>query len=178
MIKIFSVAEMVAAERASDAAGNSYDEMMEKAGKAIADAIVERYLTAGHKVTILVGPGNNGGDGLVAGRHLSKAGADVSFYLYRARDPQKDRNLALIQDMALPIVVSDIDQGYRVLRARLNATDILIDGLLGTGITHGVEGNLAVLMAKVKAILDRRARRSSRSRACRANETVRTRPCP
>jgi hydroxyethylthiazole kinase-like uncharacterized protein yjeF len=161
MIKIFSVAEMVAAERASDAAGNSYNEMMEKAGKAIADAIVERYPTAGHKVTILVGPGNNGGDGLVAGRYLSEAGADVSFYLYRARDPQKDRNLALIQDMALPIVVSDIDQGYRVLRARLNETDILIDGLLGTGITRGVEGNLSVLMAKVKAILDRRARRSS-----------------
>ncbi|HET6446228.1 MAG TPA: NAD(P)H-hydrate epimerase, partial [candidate division Zixibacteria bacterium] len=61
MIKVFSVAEMVAAERASDAAGNSYDEMMEKAGKAIADAAIERYPVTGSKVTILVGPGNNGG---------------------------------------------------------------------------------------------------------------------
>ena len=74
MIKVFSVSEMVAAERASDAAGNSYDDMMEKAGAAVAQAIIERYPVKDRRVTILVGPGNNGGDGLVAGRYLAEAG--------------------------------------------------------------------------------------------------------
>ena len=42
MIKIFSVAEMVAAEKAADASGHSYDQMMEIAGRSVAEAIVDR----------------------------------------------------------------------------------------------------------------------------------------
>ena len=37
---------------------------------------------AGRVVTVLVGPGNNGGDGLVAGRYPAEAGAEVAFYLF------------------------------------------------------------------------------------------------
>ncbi len=157
MIKVFSVAEMVAAEKASDAAGNSYDEMMEKAGWAVAEAIRERYPVTGSKVTILVGPGNNGGDGLVAGRYLAEWGADVSFYLYKERDLETDRNLAMVQEMNLPIVISELDQRYRVLRSRLRITNILVDALLGTGVSRPVGGNLAKLMQEVKAVLEPRA---------------------
>ncbi len=67
-IKVFTVAEMVAAERAADAAGVSYDEMMETAGRRVAEAIIERMPVRDRRVLILVGPGNNGGDGLVAGK--------------------------------------------------------------------------------------------------------------
>ncbi|MGD2050820.1 MAG: bifunctional ADP-dependent NAD(P)H-hydrate dehydratase/NAD(P)H-hydrate epimerase, partial [Chloroflexota bacterium] len=158
MIKVFSVAEMVAAEKASDAAGNTYDEMMEKAGWAVAEAIRERYPVAGSKVTVLVGPGNNGGDGLVAGRYLAEWGADVSFYLYKERDLETDRNLALVREMNLPIVVSEYDQRYRVLHSRLRIGDILIDALLGTGISLPIGGNLAKLMQQVKSVLKERER--------------------
>lgn len=154
MIKVFSVAEMVAAETASDASGNTYDEMMEQAGKAVADAVIARYPVTGRKVTILVGPGNNGGDGLVAGRYLAKSGADLSFYMYKARDPEQDRNLALAQEMNLPLLVAELDQRYRALRSRLRVTDILIDGLLGTGVTRPIGGDLAGLMKQVIAALD------------------------
>ena len=85
-MKVFSVAGMVAAEKAADAAGVSYERMMENAGKAVADAIQQKTNVAGLHVTILVGPGNNGGDGLVAARYLAQAGADVVCYLSRARD--------------------------------------------------------------------------------------------
>jgi NAD(P)H-hydrate epimerase len=158
MIKVFSVAEMVAAEKASDAAGNTYDEMMEKAGWAVAEVIRERYPVAGSKVTVLVGPGNNGGDGLVAGRYLAEWGADISFYLYKERDLETDRNLALVREMNLPIIVSEYDQRYRVLHSRLRIADILIDALLGTGISLPIGGNLAKLMKQVKAVLKERER--------------------
>ncbi len=167
MIKVFSVAEMVAAEKASDAAGNSYDEMMEKAGWAVAKALMERYPVAGSKITILVGPGNNGGDGLVAGRYLAEAGADVTFYLYRDRDPETDINFAKVQELKLPIIVADYDQRYRVLRHRLRITDVLIDALLGTGVSRPIGGDLAKLMQQVKVVLEeqaRFAREKSRSR--------------
>ena len=151
MIKVFSVAEMVAAEKASNAAGNIYDEMMEKAGWAVAEAIIERFPVANSKLTILVGPGNNGGDGLVAGRYLAEVGAEVTFYLYKARDPEVDHNLAKVQAMNLPIIVSEFDQRYRVLRTRLKITDVLVDALLGTGVSRPIGGNLAKLMQQVKA---------------------------
>jgi hydroxyethylthiazole kinase-like uncharacterized protein yjeF len=153
MIKVFSVAEMVAAEKASDAAGNSYDEMMEKAGRAVAEAIIERRPVAGQAVTILVGPGNNGGDGLVAGRYLAQAGASVLFYLYKERDPQEDHNLAQVQEMALPVLLAGQDQEYQALQARLEESDIVVDALLGTGVSRPIGGNLAVLMEQAQVAL-------------------------
>lgn len=158
MIKVFTVSEMVAAEKASDAAGNSYDEMMEKAGWAVAEAIMQRRPVTGQVVTILVGPGNNGGDGLVAGRYLAQAGAEVTFYLYRARDPEQDQNLAQVQEMALPVLLAEHDQRYRVLRSRLRISDIIIDALLGTGVSRPISGDLAKTMSQVQAGLQERAK--------------------
>lgn len=159
MIKVFSVAEMVAAEKASDAAGNSYDEMMEKAGRAVADAISVRTPIAASQVTILVGPGNNGGDGLVAGRYLAQEGADVTLYLFRSRDTTEDHNYALVKEMDIPVVVSESDARYRILQSRLKKTDILIDALLGTGVTRPIGGDLARLMEQVKSVLEARTHR-------------------
>ena len=156
-MKIFRVAEMVAAEKAADAAGVSYAQMMETAGRCVAEAIMERYPVAGTSVLVLVGPGNNGGDGLVAGRYLAEAGADVAFYLTKARDAATDVNFAKVQEMGLFMLVSEHDQRFRVLRTRLNITDIVIDGLLGTGVTRPIGGNLAKLMQQVSAgLTDRR----------------------
>ncbi len=84
-MKIFTVAEMVAVEKAADAAahdddprGITYEQMMENAGKATAQAIMGWMLVKGKRVLVLVGPGNNGGDGLVCGRYLAEAGADIA----------------------------------------------------------------------------------------------------
>ncbi len=147
---------MVAAEKAADAAGNSYANMMELAGKSIADAIIARVPVANSSILVLVGPGNNGGDGLVAGRYLAKAGADVAFYLTKPRDPQTDDNFAKIQEMGLFTIEADFDQRFRVLRTRVNITDILIDGLLGTGVSRPIEGKLAQLLKQLRAGLDER----------------------
>lgn len=152
-IKIFTVAEMVAAEKASDTAGNRYDQMMEKAGRSVAEAIIERYPVEGKSILVLVGPGNNGGDGLVAGRYLAQAGADVAFYLYKPRNPEQDHNFAQIQEMGLFVIEAEFDQRYRVLRTRLSITNLVIDALLGTGVTRSVGGQLAELMKQVKAAL-------------------------
>ncbi len=163
-IKIFSVAQMVAAEKASDAAGNSYDQMMETAGRSVAEAIIQRYPVEGQNILVLVGPGNNGGDGLVAGRYLAQAGADVAFYLYKPRDPKQDHNFAQIQEMGLFVVEAGFDQRYRVLRTRLNITDLVIDALLGTGVTRPIGGQLAELMKQVKTAFVGRGAREQVSR--------------
>ena len=150
-IKVFSVAEMVAAEKAADAAGHSFATMMETAGRRVAEAILERHDVAERQVLILVGPGNNGGDGLVAGRYLAEAGAIVVFYLFKPRDPVADENLAQAEAIGLEILLADYDQRYRVLRHRLRISDFVVDALLGTGVSRPIDGSLAALMEQVKA---------------------------
>jgi len=158
MIKIFTVREMVAAEKAADAAGVSYEEMMENAGRSVAEAIMDRTPVTDRQITVLVGPGNNGGDGLVAGRYLAEAGAQVTFYLFKERSAEADPNMAKVLEMGLPVIIFDHDQRYRVLRTRIHVTDILIDALLGTGVSRPIKGELAKVMGQVQASLDERAR--------------------
>ena len=153
MIKVFTVAEMVTAEKAADAAGVSYAEMMETAGRRVAEAIIERMPVADRQVLVLVGPGNNGGDGLVAGRYLAEAGSEVAFYLYKAREVELDINFALVQQMGLFVAEVGHDPKYDVLRERLQGTDIIVDALLGTGVTREIGGNLAGLFEQVKSFL-------------------------
>ncbi len=74
MPKIVTVEQMRAIEQASDKKGHSYAAMMEMAGRAVAERV--KYLLAGTpepRIAVLVGPGNNGGDGLVAARILAEA---------------------------------------------------------------------------------------------------------
>ncbi|MCA9998885.1 MAG: NAD(P)H-hydrate dehydratase, partial [Anaerolineales bacterium] len=104
----------------------------------------------GRSILILIGPGNNGGDGLVAGRYLAQAGADVAFYLTKMRDPQADPNFASVQQMGLFTLDANFDQRYRVLRTRLRVTDMLVDALLGTGVSRPIGGTLAKLMQQVQ----------------------------
>lgn len=163
-IKVFSVAEMAAAERAADATGLSFAQMMETAGRRVAEAVMARLVVSGRRVTVLVGPGNNGGDGLVAGRYLAEAGADVAFYLSQARDGETDENLRRVEQMGLEVLLTEYDQRHRVLHHRLRITDVVVDALLGTGVTRPIGGALAELLWQVKAGMDEQVelRRSER----------------
>src|SRR5260221_2171059 len=88
MIKIVTVDEMRAIETAADKAGVSYAQMMDTAGRAVADRtkqILAEYPEP--RVAVLIGPGNNGGDGLVAGRLIGEENrATVTFFFVGKRD--------------------------------------------------------------------------------------------
>jgi len=78
--------------------------LMENAGKAVAEEV--RQILGDIKkqrILILIGPGNNGGDGLVAARHLHDWGARVSLYLLSQRPPD-DPNLMLVQERGIPCI--------------------------------------------------------------------------
>ncbi len=163
---------MVAAEKTADSQGNTYAQMMETAGRGLAQAIIARWPVQEASVLVLVGPGNNGGDGLVAGRYLAEAGADVAFYLFKPRDPATDENYAKIQQMGLFAVDASFDQRFRVLRTRLRLTDILIDALLGTGVTRPITGDLAKLLQQTATgLAERRAELVAAARSALTNLT-------
>ncbi|GAB4402034.1 MAG: bifunctional ADP-dependent NAD(P)H-hydrate dehydratase/NAD(P)H-hydrate epimerase [Anaerolineales bacterium] len=139
-MKILTADEMRALEKQADASGVSYHDMMERAGLAVAQAIRAARDAKEHpRVAVLVNPGNNGGDGLVAARHLAKWGYQVAVYLAKARPPD-DENLALAAQAGAHIVVGDNDAKLALFRRMVAECDIFVDALLGTGVSRPIEG--------------------------------------
>lgn len=107
--------------------------LMENAGRGAAEAILEIY--GKRDWTILCGPGNNGGDGFVAARHLALAGCEVTVLLTEDRDRIKSlpaANLKLLDQMGSPILqVAEHSDDF--LAERLRKSGGIIDALLGTG---------------------------------------------
>ena len=88
MIKVVSTEHMRQIEAAADAGGLSYADMMQNAGRAVANRVIAALSTLTNpeeaRITVLVGPGNNGGDGLAAARHLHEADYNVRVWLLPA----------------------------------------------------------------------------------------------
>lgn len=159
MPKILTVEQMQAFEKQADEGGLSYGQMMENAGRSVAEAILNRLPSlAGQRVVILAGSGNNGGDGLVAGHHLSEAGAEVSVYLATARGDD-DPHLERLKERDLLIAEAGEDQRHRVLKNSLAGADVVIDALLGTGLRLPLRGGVQEVLASVQSALGARESR-------------------
>ena len=84
---LVSVAQMKELERQADGGGLSYDRMMAKAGKGLANIIHTRFWSDDHHSVLgLVGSGNNGGDTLVALTHLVQDGWTAKAYIVNERE--------------------------------------------------------------------------------------------
>lgn len=155
MLKIVTTEEMRRIETAADAGGLAFDQMMENAGRAVATAIDEWLGAEGTQVLVLVGSGNNGGDGLVMARHLSQMGATVNLYVWK-RETEGDKNwdMALARDIPATLMADDGD--LQKLRALLTEADVVVDALLGTGVTRPIKGDLKRLLDEVRDHIDQR----------------------
>ncbi len=153
-MKVVTVEQMRAIERAADAGGLSYARMMENAGRAVATWL-QQQAERGQKLLVLVGPGNNGGDGLVAARYLHQAGAAVSVYSARP-DTDKDENWKLAQSAGVPIHRSEADEDCALLRQLAAQADWIVDALLGTGVCRPITGSIREILAVVRKEMERR----------------------
>ncbi len=131
-MKLVTAEEMRALERAAVEAGTSEAQLMEDAGLAVAqEAWMLLGTLEGRRIVVLVGPGNNGGDGIVAARHLAEWGAEVIAYLPRAR-----RDESMLSDFAerdIPIGRGEEDPDFAQLESLFGSADLVLDALLGIG---------------------------------------------
>ncbi len=158
MIKVVSVEQMRQIEAAADASGVSYADMMENAGQAVAlrviDILAQLPDPSEARVTLLIGPGNNGGDGLVAGRAISEqSGALVRFYLLTRR-ADDDPHMKAIQDRGLFIAHAEDDQRFRVLTNMVASAHVVVDALFGIGLQLPLRDNASKLLRAVRQALD------------------------
>jgi len=157
-MKLVTVEQMKQLEQAADAAGHSFAMMMELAGRAVASAVAQRIAVKNKIVLVLIGPGNNGGDGLVAAHYLKEAGAKVVCYLWKPR--ADDSNMKRVKEDGIVCLHNGENGAHQTLRKALQGVDIVVDALLGTGVTRPIEGELKEILSIVgQAVNARRAQR-------------------
>jgi len=124
--------------------------LMENASRAVAEVAFAALLNpARARVVFLCGPGNNGGDGFAAARHLRNAGVDVTVVL--AADAAKSQgdaatNLAIYQRMEGRLLRATDPQELSQARRAIQQADLIVDALLGTGSRGDPRGTFAELI--------------------------------
>lgn len=132
---VVTCAEMKEIETRAAASGISYSQMMDNAGRAAANVILERESVNGQPVLILCGKGNNGGDGFVVARRLQKVGAEAIILLPDGEPTGAEslRNKEICEELGIQAVLSR-EEVLQLLEER--ALKLIVDGLYGTGF-HG-----------------------------------------
>lgn len=150
-MKLVRAAEMRALEAATFATGVSAPQLMENAGRAVAHAMRERLgQVAGLRIVILAGPGNNGGDGLVAARYLHDLDAEVALFLLSERD-QSDANLPQLRARDLDLPVLHSEGQLAEFEATVRRSDAVLDAVLGIGRRRALDGIPAAAIDRLNA---------------------------
>jgi len=154
-MKLVTVSEMRAIEQEADASGLTYARMMENAGRGLAKEILRLAYNQGDddmQVLGLVGPGNNGGDTLVALAFLAEKGWQARAYLIQRKE-EGDPLVERLIEAGGEIVISQRDDNFEQLKAFMGTSDVLLDGILGTGFKLPLKDGIAQVMAAAKEAL-------------------------
>jgi len=139
MNELLTIDQMYEADRRAIASGVAGAELMENAGQAITDQIVENYPKG--TVAVLCGPGNNGGDGFVVARLLNQLGWPVALSLLGDVCALKGDAALMAQrwEGAVDVLSLSSTQG----------ADLIVDAVFGAGLGRDIEGELAKLILAV-----------------------------
>jgi NAD(P)H-hydrate epimerase len=140
-LALLTPSQMDLADLAAVKAGVSGASLMEAAGGAVAVAVGARWPM--RPVTVLCGPGNNGGDGLVAARHLAAAGWPVTVAFLSAREKLSGgaaRAAALWTGDVAPFTPDGIA-----------GPGVVIDAMFGSGLSRPLTGNALAMVETLKA---------------------------
>src|SRR5580704_11133572 len=131
MFELLTNTEMASADHLTIAGGMPGTELMERAGRAVADAVAARHAVR-QRVVIVAGPGNNGGDGFVAARVLAGRGYHVRVLLAGEMDRLKG-DAALAAKAWNGEVAPAEQDGFE-------DADVVVDALFGAGLDRPIGG--------------------------------------
>lgn len=152
-VRLVSVAQMQAVEKQADAGGLSYAQMMENAGRGIAEAVQAAYSQKFRHALALVGSGNNGGDALVALAHLAAWGWQVQACLLRPRQPD-DPLVQRLREAGGAVLDYPNSLQAEALKSQAAAAEVLLDGVLGTGFRLPLKPELAAPLGQIGEFLN------------------------
>ncbi len=124
--------------------------LMENAARGACDVMVAQLaIETAHRVVVLCGPGNNGGDGFGLARHLHSRGSDVvAVSLRPTSELQGDAatQAAMALAAGVQVVVPEAEEETEELMFRVGPAGVIVDGLFGTGFKEGIKGRAAELI--------------------------------
>ena len=138
--ELLSNEEMHMADALAVEAGVASLVLMENAGRAVAEEAA-RMLPKGGLVAILCGPGNNGGDGFVAARHLRDRGFAVRLGLLGSRAALKGDAASMAGRWTGEVMAAG--------EVNLADVDLIVDALFGAGLRRALEGEAAELVRRI-----------------------------
>jgi hydroxyethylthiazole kinase-like uncharacterized protein yjeF len=134
---LLTVAQMAAADRAAIAAGTPGTQLMQNAGMAVVREIARRW--SPRPVTVLCGPGNNGGDGFVAAVELKSAGWAVRVALLGALEAQGGDARHHATRWRGPVEAFGL--------SAIEGAELIVDALYGSGLNRELDASAAGLLA-------------------------------
>ncbi|MEM4536711.1 MAG: NAD(P)H-hydrate epimerase, partial [Nitrososphaerota archaeon] len=133
--------EMMIADENSEWLGIPRILLMENAGANVARAVYNWIGTLkGVNVVVFCGPGNNGGDGMAAARHLASMGANTTVILLsppeKIRTPEARKNLEIVRAMkeSVKFFTADDVNKLQELRSIIEKAEAIVDAIFGTGV--------------------------------------------
>jgi len=141
MIDLLTPGEMSECDRLTIAGGVPGIVLMEKAGRAVADAVARHPL--GTRVTAVCGPGNNGGDGFIAARVLAERGYPVRLLLLGDAAALRGDAAEAARRWGRPIEVAAPDM--------LASAGVIIDALFGAGLNRVIDGAARAMIEAMNA---------------------------
>ncbi|HEX5413829.1 MAG TPA: NAD(P)H-hydrate dehydratase [Terriglobia bacterium] len=156
-MKILSAAQMQSVDRATtEIYGVPSLTLMENAGRSVVKYLQQRFSPLeAQEIVILCGKGNNGGDGMVVARMLRELGVEPRVLLLA--DPQDLRgdaevNYRRLADGGLPLAVPD-HASWQEIKGTLGNPSLVIDAILGTGLSKPLGGFLLDVVKDIPAVL-------------------------
>ena len=117
--------------------------LMENAGLRVLDNVEKELGSLQDKIVlIVVGRGNNGGDGLVVARHLVQRGCDVRIFILGDKEFTGAALVNYNIAKKLPLKIYEIkdDKGLHLLKLTMHYTDLVVDAVFGTGLSGEIRG--------------------------------------
>ncbi|MGB2057826.1 MAG: NAD(P)H-hydrate dehydratase [Alcanivorax sp.] len=144
---LYTAAQTRELDRLAIAAGTPGAELMARAGQAAFDTLCERWPEA-RRIAVLCGGGNNGGDGYVVARLAHAAGLAPQIHFTTPPDTLKGDALTMAdrcRDAGIPMTPLTLD-------SLPEGADVLVDGLLGTGLSGALRDEMAALLTALNAL--------------------------
>src|SRR5215211_5657574 len=149
-MKLVTVSQMQTIEKEADSNGLTYDQMMQNAGQGIADVLFDLFEDdVETEIVGLVGPGNNGGDTLVALTELVQEGWKARAYLVKRK---KDELVRRFTDAGGELLSGE--NVFEKLTEAMENADVLLDGVLGTGVKLPLKKDVAEFLSEINNLLD------------------------
>jgi hydroxyethylthiazole kinase-like uncharacterized protein yjeF len=137
---LLTPAEMTIADRAAVARGRPVAWLMENAGRAVARAVRARFSPC--RALVLCGPGNNGGDGYVAARHLQQFGWSVAVAALAPPGGEAAEAARRWRGVTVPFAVAEVERA-----------GLVIDAVFGAGLSRDVDDHVADVLRAARRVV-------------------------